>query len=127
MRKILLTTLLIILCASCRRFDSNALNHQLIQGTWNQVEIVYSNGGADSLIIEYPQHLTSLRFDIDSCIETMEDMKEEHRFTYKIKNYVLKLDKGEERSNFLNIIKLTKDSLILRSGNQSWKYLRKNL
>lgn len=123
----IITLYFIVVCAGCQRFDSNALNHQLIQGNWGLVQIIYTDETTDSLVVENQIPSTCLQFDADSCIEVMEDIKRTRYFGFAIKNYVLRLDEDENNTNLLNIAKLTQDSLILRAGGQSWKYLRKSL
>lgn len=124
MRKVVTVLILIIFCISCKRFDSNKLNHQLIQGGWNQVQIIYPHEIKDSLVVENTVEETKLRFTGDSCIEEMLDVGEEKLFTFQIKDYILRLEEKDVSTNYLEIVKLTKDSLVLQTKYQRWKYTK---
>lgn len=116
----------LILCVSCKNFDSDSLNRTLIQGNWEQVQITYPDEQGETLITESPQDATLLQFREDSCIEVIPDVNQKKYFTYQIKSYILQLKEGEGKSNVLSISKLTEDSLILQNKYQTWKYIRKN-
>lgn len=110
---------------ACTPFDSNKNNKKLIRSTWHQVEIVYPNINGDSLIVEHPEGVTILTFTDDSCHERMKDLHASVHYSYDIKDYVLKLEKDSVNINYLDIRKLTSDSLILHSKNRFWKYIKK--
>lgn len=116
---------IVIMLCSCTSFDSDKYNKKLIQAKWQQVEIVYPNEIGDSLLVEVPEGLTMLTFVGDSCLEQMLDINKSQLYSYDIKDYVLKLEKDSSSINYLDIRKLTKDSLTLHSNYRLWKYIKK--
>lgn len=110
---------------SCTPFDSDQHNKKLLQAKWEQVEIAYPNESGDSLVVEIPEGLTMLTFVGDSCLEQMVDIDKSQLYSFEIKDYVLKLEKDSSSINYLDIRKLTKDSLILHSNYRLWKYIKK--
>lgn len=110
---------------SCTPFDSDQHNKKLLQAKWEQVEIVYPNESGDSLVVEMPEGLTMLTFVGDSCLEQMVDIDKSQLYSFEIKDYVLKLEKDSSSINYLDIRKLTEDSLILHSNYRLWKYIKK--
>ena len=124
-KKILLALFVLLIAYACTPFDSNKRNKELIQHTWRQVELVYPNQEGDSLITERPKGLTTLIFDTDTCIERLNDINTAIKYSYDIKDYVLKLEKDSANINYLDIQKLTSDSLILHINYRLLKYIKK--
>lgn len=125
MKKVLIALLIPFVGFACTPFDSNQYNKKLIQHSWQQVEISYPDKLGDSLITEQSKGVTILTFTPDSCFEKLQDLKTSIHYSYDIKDYILKLERDSNNINYLNIQKLTTDSLILYSNYRFWRYIKK--
>lgn len=117
--------LLLTTCFSCKRFDSDKLNHKLIQGEWKQTEIIYTETDEEGTRqVKRDAGTAILKFQADSCTETMPDSKNIKHYTFQIKDYILQLKEENLPVNYLEVVKLTDDSLILQTKYQRWGYIR---
>lgn len=114
--------ILICILSSCKRFDSDTLNRQMIQGKWRLVDV--ERKAYDSVKIDYTQQVTYLIFDGDKCTQDMVGLTtSNYRFT--IHNYMLTLYVDSVFDNRLEINTLTRDSLIFTQGKDSqWTYIK---
>ena len=121
MKKYLLSTLLVLCFACCTPFDSNNLNKRMIQGRWEQVNIIPLDN--DSISTDDSALSTMiLDFRGDSCFETFSDADSNRHFGFMISSYVIRLEEANRPTSHLVIAKLTDDSLVFRTDSKILKY-----
>lgn len=112
--------LLILTFNACNRFDSNAYNDKIVQGSWALTSI-YNKETSQSLINDKK---SILKFESDTCTEYFsESVDIQKKYQFKINNYRLLLTDPQKKSqNSFLIYKLIKDSLILENDSYLFKY-----
>lgn len=119
---VLMTT--VLFC--CTPYDSNKVNHKLIQGEWIQVDLVSYNEQLAPIDEEIAPQNASLYFWGDSCLEHIRDIEKERYFKFNINNFIIGLEEGGHPTSYLKIAKLTNDSLILLTDVRVLRYARKD-
>lgn len=125
MKNYLLLIIIIFCFSCCTPFDSDRLNKKLIQGRWEQVDVISSD--ADSVFADREMHsATFLQFRGDSCFETLRraDVDRNRYFQFDVNSYVVSLKETDHPTNYLVIAKLTADSLVFQVGSRILKYKR---
>lgn len=110
----------IIYFSACTPYNSDKVNHQLIQGKWELVGVDHI--AYDSIGIDYTKEQTLLIFDDNECIQIMTDIKDTMRFSFSIKNYDLSLYKDSILITSLGISALSQDSLALNLNGREHEY-----
>lgn len=119
---ILILSLLILLpvfLLSCKPYNSNEVNRQLLQGSWkliatNNLERDSSDAG---LHIDF-----DIRFEGDSCCEYARDFNRLTKYKFLIDDFSLDLFNNDSLVSKINITTLTKDSLTLSQLRTWWVY-----
>lgn len=119
---VLMTT--VLFC--CTPYDSNKVNHKLIQGEWIQVDLVSYNEQLAPIDEEIAPQNASLYFWGDSCLEHIRDIEKERYFKFDINNFIIALEEEGQPTSYLKIAKLTDDSLILHIDARILRYAKKD-
>ncbi|MBD8390122.1 hypothetical protein [Dysgonomonas sp. BGC7] len=97
----------------CTPYNSDKVNHQLIQGKWMLVEADHNNKILDTVKVDYQNNQTILVFDDNNFTQYMPDLNDTINLRFLIKDYSLALLKDTIFVNTFSIKQLTQDSLIL--------------
>lgn len=96
---------------SCRPYDSDEANRELIQGSWKLLNVEHSV--YDSIYVDYAKEETFLIFKGDSCREYMVDLADTLDLSFIIRDYHLAFVKNDTIIGRFSIDSLTDKTLIL--------------
>ncbi len=117
---VLITT--VLFC--CTPYDSNKVNHKLIQGKWMQVDLISYDDRLAPVDEDIAPQNASLYFWGDSCVEHIKDIARERYFKFNINSFIIGLEEEGHPTSYLKIAKLTEDSLVLHIDARILRYAR---
>lgn len=107
---------------SCKRYNSDEVNNQMIQGKWQLVAVESKKNDSAGLALN--QQDVYLYFNGNKCTQEIVGLVKSD-YTFTIHNYTLMLYKDSIFDNKLDIYTLTVDSLVFKQGgSRSLKYKR---
>lgn len=110
---------------SCKPYNSDEVNNQMIQGKWQLVAVESKRN--DSASLDLNQQDVYLYFNGNKCTQEIVGLVKSD-YTFIIHNFTLMLYKDSVFDNKLDIYTLTVDSLIFKQGgDRSLKYKRTGL
>ena len=121
MKKKLFFALLVLSFVACKRFDSNAYNHRMIQGSW-KLNSIWSKKDSSSVIMKNKPTLVFL--DSICSEQYIDSLNINIDYKFQINSYHLLLtDSVQNKKNNFLISKLIRDSLILENDTHRFTYL----